>query len=143
MDNKRTLEVLKKVTLFAGLDKRNLEVLSRIVVARHYDKGETIVRQGENGIAFYVIEAGKVEVFRERDNQKIKLNQLGESDFFGEMALFEEAPRSASVVTLEPTDCYILTHWNFKSAIEDNPTIAVQMLPIIIKRFSKAAEEFL
>lgn len=136
MDEKRIVEVLNSIPLFTGLDKSNLELIARIIVTRQFEKGATIVEQGDNGIGFYIIESGKVEVFKERAGEKVKLNDLGPGAFFGEMALFEETTRTASVVAAEPTTCYIITRWHFTSAIADNPSIAVQLLPIVVRRVS-------
>lgn len=140
MDNQRVIETLKKVPLFENLNKKNLDLISRVTTLRHFDKDEVILKQGENGIGFFMIESGKVEVFRQTNDQKVKLAELGTGDFFGEMALFEDTPRSATVVTTEPTDCYVLTAWNFKGTMENAPTIAVQMLPVIIRRLQKTQE---
>jgi CRP-like cAMP-binding protein len=140
MDEKRILKVLSAVPLFTGLDQNYLELIARIIVTRQFEKGATIVEQGDNGIGFYIIESGKVEVFKERAGEKVHLTDLGEGAFFGEMALFEETPRTASVVALEPTTCYIITRWHFTSAIADNPSIAVQLLPIVVRRVSQMSE---
>ncbi len=137
MENKRILEVLKKVPLFTGLDKHNLEVLSKVITERHFEAGDTIVHQGESGIGFYVVESGKVEIIQEKGGEKKKLNELGEGEFFGEMALFDETPRTATVVALEPTNCYVITRWNFMGTLESSPTLAIQMLQVVMKRISK------
>ena len=140
MDNKQVVETLKKVPLFEGLNKKNLEIIARVATPRHFNQGEVIVRQGENGMGFFMIETGKVEVYRETSSEKVKLSELGEGDFFGEMALFDESPRSATVVANAPTTCYVITSWSFKDALENAQTIAVQMLPIIVKRLQKTQE---
>ncbi len=141
METKRVIEILKNVPLFAKLDKQNLEVLSRIIVERKFDKGSVIVSQGESGIGFYIIESGKVEVYREKDGEKFKLNEISGGEFFGEMALFDELPRTATVVALEPTNCYIITNWHFRGVIDSNPSVAAQMLEVIAKRFSQLNEQ--
>lgn len=140
MDTKEVIDALKKVPLFQNLDKKNLELVSKLVTPRHFNAGDVILQQGEDGIGFYLISAGKVEVSRGSGDDKISLAQLGQSDFFGEMALFEEAPRTATVTALEPTDCYVIVRWHFMGTLDTSPTIAVQMLPVIIKRLRKTQE---
>ena len=66
-------------------------------LGRVYRSGETIVRQGEIGEHMYVIQSGKVEVVREGESSQVKLAELGEGDFFGEMAVFDRDLRSATV----------------------------------------------
>jgi CRP-like cAMP-binding protein len=139
MDEKRIVEVLKEVPIFTGLDKHHLGLIAKIITVRQFEPGDVIVKQGDSGIGFYIIESGKAEVFREKEAEKVKLNELQENEFFGEMALFEETPRSATVVAAELTTCFVITRWHFRGAIEANPKIAVQMLEIIAKRFSKMA----
>lgn len=143
MDNKQTVEVLKQVPLFVELNKQNLDLISRIIVVRNYAKGDIIVNQGDNGIGFYIIASGQVEVYRQKDDTRLKLSELKGGDFFGEMALFEDSPRTATVIATEPTTCYVITSWHFKGAIDSNPTIAAQMLMVLARRYSKAAAEFL
>jgi CRP/FNR family transcriptional regulator len=143
MDSKQMIEVLKQIPLFVELNKHNLELLSRIIVVRNYAKGDIIVNQGDNGIGFYIIATGHVEVYRQKEETRLKLSELQGGDFFGEMALFEDSPRTATVIATEPTTCYVITSWHFKGAIESNPGIAAQMLTVLAKRYSKAAAEFL
>ena len=136
-EHEHIVEVLKKVPLFQGLTRRNLDVVANIVTTRHYEQGAVILKQGENGIGFFIIESGQVEVRRETGSETVKLAELGAGEFFGEMGLFEDTPRSATVVATTLTSCYVVTSWHFKGILEDSPTIAVQMLPIIVKRLQQ------
>lgn len=140
MENKQVFEALKKVPLFEGLNKKNLEIIAKVATPRHFNEGEIILRQGENGTGFFMIESGTVKVYRETHEGRVHLNELGPGDFFGEMALFDETPRSATVVSTSPITCYVITSWSFKDALEDAPTIAVQMLPVIVRRLQQVQE---
>ncbi|NWJ45153.1 MAG: cyclic nucleotide-binding domain-containing protein [Chloroflexi bacterium] len=141
MDEKHIIEVLKQVSLFSGMDKHHLGLISKIITVRQFEAGDTIVKQGDDGIGFYIVASGLVEIQKVIDGTPKKVAEIGEGEFFGELALFEETPRSATVIAAEPSTCYVITRWHFNGAIESNPTIAVHMLPVIAKRYTKAAHE--
>jgi CRP/FNR family cyclic AMP-dependent transcriptional regulator len=123
-------EELAKVWIFSKLDRSDLERIGRVVVARSYAKGEQIVGEGEQAIAFYVIVKGKVEITKGGE----VLNTLRAGDGFGEMALLDGFPRVASVKAAEDTECLVMTRWDFTAELRLNPTIALAMLPVMSKR---------
>ena len=91
-DVKSTVEFLNRVPLFQGLKKRQLERLANRFVSRNYEAGEAIVAQGTGGEGLFIIESGAAEVVREQsDGEKVVVNQFGPTDFFGELALLDEA----------------------------------------------------
>lgn len=121
---------LSKVWIFSELEKNDLERMAKAVVPRTYKKGETIVKEGEQAVAFYVIVKGKVEVKK----GDVSLTTFGVGDCFGEMALLDGFPRVASVKAVEDTDCLVMTRWDFTAELRTNPTIALSMLPVMSKR---------
>jgi CRP/FNR family cyclic AMP-dependent transcriptional regulator len=121
---------LAKVWIFSKLDRSDLERIGKVVVARSYAKGEQIVGEGEQAVAFYVIVKGKVEVTKSGE----VLNTLQAGDGFGEMALLDGFPRVASVKAVEDTECLVMTRWDFTAELRLNPTIALAMLPVMSKR---------
>jgi CRP/FNR family cyclic AMP-dependent transcriptional regulator len=123
-------EELAKVWIFSKLDRSDLERIGKVVVARSYAKGEQIVGEGEQAIAFYVIVKGKVEITKGGE----VLNTLQAGDGFGEMALLDGFPRVASVKAAEDTECLVMTRWDFTAELRLNPTIALAMLPVMSKR---------
>jgi CRP-like cAMP-binding protein len=122
---------LAAVPLFSQLSRKDLGRLGRAVVERNYKKGETIVKEGEQAVAFFMLTKGKVEVTRGSGAKKQALNTLGPSQCFGEMALLDGAPRSASVKAIEDTQCLVLSRWDFLAELRTNPQVAVAMLPIL------------
>jgi len=97
-------EALTSIPLFAGLEDRKLAAIIIISISRTrtYPKGRVIISEGDPGEACYLLLAGEVEVFRLRGNgQGLTLAWLHTSNFFGEMAVFDGWPRSASVMTTE------------------------------------------
>ena len=123
-------DTLASVYLFSGLERSDLERMAKTAVPRAYSKGEVIVKEGDQAVAFYVITKGKVEV-RKGDKP---VNTLGAGESFGEMALLDGYPRSTSVIALEDTECLAMTRWDFTAELNTNPTIALAMLPVLSKR---------
>jgi len=137
-------ELLKKVGLFSGLKKRALKSLAEFCVERPFKKGETLVKQGDSGIGMYIIVSGKVKIVKQTANgDEMEVAVHGPGDFFGEMSVLDDAPRSASVIALEDTECLLLTAWVFKARMEEQPEIALNILPVVVKRFRETNEKFL
>ncbi|HYM15650.1 MAG TPA: cyclic nucleotide-binding domain-containing protein [Dehalococcoidia bacterium] len=128
-------DALRNVQLFSQFASKDLARLGRAVVERSYKKGETIVKEGEQAVAFFIIAKGKVEVIQGAGTKKAQeLNTLGPSQTFGEMALLDGAPRAATVKALEDTTCLVLSRWDFVAELQTNPHMAVAMLPVLSRR---------
>lgn len=136
VDVKLTVNMLQRIPMFAGLNRRQLESLARRFVERKFDAGETIVTQGRGGEGFFVVISGRAEAIREHaDGEKTVLNPLEPGDFFGEMALLSEGIRTASVVATEPTTCLVLARWDFLGALREDSEMAVVILQELAERF--------
>lgn len=128
-------DMLEKVTIFSRLDRRHLKQLSKLMVPRAFKAGDVIIKENDQAAGFFVITSGKVEVVRGADGDKPEvLNTLGQGDFFGEMALFEGFPRSATVRCLEDTECLALTRWDFRAELTRHAEIAVAVLETVVHR---------
>ena len=92
-------------------------------------KGATIVKEGEQAVAFYIIISGKVDV--NKSGEKVGEKRAGEP--FGEMALLDGYPRSTTVVASEDTECLVMTRWDFTAELKSNPSMALSMLPELSK----------
>jgi CRP-like cAMP-binding protein len=130
-------EQLAKVWIFSKLEKSDLSRIAKAVVPRTYAKGDTIVSEGEQAAAFFVIISGKVEVTKKGN----RLNVMGAGESFGEMALLDGFPRSASVAAIEDTECLAMTRWDFSAELHANPNIANAMLPVLSKRIRELEGE--
>ena len=124
---------LATVPLLAGLEDRVRRRLAEIGKRRTYAADETIVREGSTGTALYIVLRGRARV--ERDGAAI--GQLNAGDFFGELALIEEHPRSATVVAREETDCLLFPAWEFTALLEEHPEIAVPIMRELIARLHR------
>lgn len=134
-----TEDTLAKVPLFSQLSRKDLKRLARGTVGRRFSKGDVIVKEGDQAIAFYMISSGRAEVVKGQQGSKPRvLNKLGPGEFFGEMALLDGYLRSASVRALEDTECLVLSRWDFLAELRSSPSIAVQMLPILSRRLRDA-----
>ncbi|MDR7522041.1 MAG: trypsin-like peptidase domain-containing protein [Armatimonadota bacterium] len=121
---------LMNVPIFKDIPTRLLESVARSMRERIYEPGQVIVKQGDPGVGFFLITEGRVEV--SHDSHHIRF--LGPGEFFGEMALMEERPRSATVTARERTTCLQLVRWDFRALLKENPDLAVRILEVVVQR---------
>lgn len=129
------VEALQRVPLFADLDAAELQQVAQLFKRRHFGEGETIMREGSDGAAFFLIESGEARVTvrgAARDN-------LRAGDHFGEIALIDEGVRSATIVALTDLDCYGLTYWEFRPLLLANGAIGLKLLQSLSRKL-RAAE---
>jgi len=124
--------MLTEVPLFAGLKGKQIKsVASAFARERSYDSGEVIEKEGGSGVAFYLVTNGSVEV---RKGEKV-VSKLGRGQFFGEMALIDKQPRSATVIAAQAgTKCLVMPVWNFRAAVESDPKVAMGVMKELARR---------
>jgi hypothetical protein len=125
---------LQRVSFFADMDRRQTEQIARLLKERRFAKGETVIREGSGAAAFFIIDAGEAAV----SSKGVPLNALGPGDHFGEIALIDGGPRSATVVATTDLVCYGLTFWEFRPLVERNGAIAWKLLQALAKRLRVA-----
>ncbi len=131
-------ETLSGIWLFSGIDKEHLEKLAAFTFSRNYKPGEIIVEEGRTGNGLYVITSGQVEVVEGLHTDKPRrLRILGQGEFFGEIALLEDRPRSATVRALQETACVGIDRWLFLTQLRNDPEIAIMMLQAMARRFTE------
>ncbi len=131
-----TTEFLAKVPLFASCTPEEIERIASAAQENDFDAGQLIITQGTPGQAFYLTLSGRVEILRDGRS----LGAYGPGDFFGEMSLLDNAPRSATIRALDPTRCLMLSSWDFKALLEEYPSIAVKLLEVLSRRLRVADE---
>ena len=129
-------DLLKSVPLFAELEKRDLELLASTFKERTFSPGETIAKEGDRGVGFFLIASGTADVTQGGDH----LATLGPGDYFGEIALIDDGARSASVTADTELRCYGMTSWEFRPLVESNASIAWKLLQVMAKRLRTAEQ---
>jgi len=125
---------MKSVSVFAGLEGEELAALAEITLEKEFKPGEIIFEEGQHAHHLYVIVEGKVEVFRRVDSTEQPLSVLGGREFFGEMAILDDEPRSASIRAIEPTLVLKVDRENFAELIHERPQIAFSIFKILTHR---------
>jgi CRP/FNR family transcriptional regulator, cyclic AMP receptor protein len=130
-DKAQVTKMLADVPLFAGLKGKQMKSITDAFARElSYDAGEVIEKEGDSAVAFYLITGGSVEV---RKGEKL-VSKLGRGQFFGEMALIDKQPRSATVTAAEPSKCLVMPVWTFKARIQRDPTIAMGVMKELARR---------
>jgi CRP-like cAMP-binding protein len=130
------VEVLQRVRLFADLDAAEIEQISRLFKPRTFPAGETVIKEGSGGAAFYVIESGEADVTIRGEPR----TKLGPGDYFGEIALLDEGARIATVKAVTELECYGLTLWEFRPLVEENGVIGWKLLQTLARELRVAEQ---
>ncbi len=129
-------EVIARVPLFSGLDRRELERVADAFKERRYRAGETMASEGQKGVGFFVIAEGTASVSVGGEPR----GSLGPGDHFGEIALIDEGARTATIVAETDLICYGMTFWDFKPVVEADGRIAWKLLQALAGKL-RAAEQ--
>jgi CRP/FNR family transcriptional regulator, cyclic AMP receptor protein len=125
------VSLFRRFPLFADLDERELAAIAAVAKTRRYAKDDVIFYEDETGDIFYVI--------REGEGKEIILSMLGPGDFFGEMALLDDEPRSATIVATEPVELITIWRNDFLQILADNFVMTRKVLAEISKRLRSAS----
>jgi CRP/FNR family transcriptional regulator len=128
------VELIQKVPLFTSLSRRDVETLARSFRDRTFPAGSEVTTEGQSGVGFFVIESGEATVSVHGEERRT----LGAGDYFGELALIDDSPRSATIVADSPLKCWGLTSWEFRPLVESNAPIAWAMLQSLAKRLRES-----
>jgi CRP-like cAMP-binding protein len=134
-------QALAKVGLFESLNPKFLKGIAAIATERNFRSGDYLITQGESGIGLFIILSGRVRIEKtDAAGKKLEIAENGPGDIMGEMTVFDGAPRSASVVAISDTSCLVLASWEFNSFLKAHPEVAIDLLPIVVKRFRETNE---
>ena len=128
--NDTKVDALKSSPLFEGLSRKELEELAQITEDLEVEAGKVLARQGERGQEFFVILEGEVDVTRDGE----PVEQHGGSDFYGELALVADIPRTATLTAKTPVRFFVLTSQGFRSMLERSPEVELKVLRAVVKR---------
>ena len=130
-----TVDVLRQVWLFSGLDQDQLEAVSNFTFQKNFSPGELIVEEGRTGNGLYAIISGNVEAVKALDTEQERtVNRLGSGEVFGEMALLGEWPRTASVRAVDEVECLGIDRWVFLTQLERHPQVGIKMLQVLAQK---------
>jgi CRP/FNR family transcriptional regulator, cyclic AMP receptor protein len=128
------VDALRPVPLFADLTGEELAQVALLFKERHFSAGETVVKEGADGAAFFLIESGEANV-SVRGTERAS---LGPGDYFGEIALIDEDVRSATITATTDLACYGLTLWEFRPLVVDNGAIGWKLLQSLSRKLRSA-----
>ena len=131
----RKVELLRRVPLFAGCSKKELEHVARIADEIDFKAGKTLITEGAPGREFFVLADGTAEISRKGK----KIDSAGPGDFFGEMALLADQPRNATVTTTSAVDALVINARSFRGLVEANPLIALKVMRAVADRLPPSA----
>jgi CRP/FNR family cyclic AMP-dependent transcriptional regulator len=130
---------LRRVPLLASLSESQLDALAAGSVRRAFPKGRTIVAEGEPSQSLYILLSGRAKVQRsDADGKEVILAVLGPGECFGEMSLIDDAPRSASVITLESCDFMAINKDSFKAMMAQSHDMAMKIMKGLVRRLREA-----
>ena len=128
---------LAKVPIFSECSKRELAIITRASKEVSHKEGTVIAREGERGVGLFLILAGQCAV---TIGGKTKA-KLGPGDFFGEVALLDGGPRTATVTALSPVKLIGITGWVFRGLLMEHPSIALKTLEAVAGRLRSVSKE--
>jgi CRP/FNR family cyclic AMP-dependent transcriptional regulator len=131
--------VLKAVPLFASFPDDQLRVLVTMVTRRSAPRGSTIMAAGDPTDSLYIVISGRLKVMMgDADGKEVILTILGPGEFFGEMGLIDDEPRSASVVAIEPCELLSIAKRDFKKCLSDNFEMTMAVMRGLVRRLREA-----
>lgn len=128
------VDALQRVPLFADLSQDELRQIALLFKERRFSAGETVVKEGSDGAAFFLVESGKANV----SVRGVERTSLQTGDHFGEIALIDEGSRSATITAVTDLVCYGLTFWEFQPLVVENGAIGWKLLQSLAKKLRTA-----
>lgn len=134
-----TVDDLKRVPLFSDLSAAELERFAEVAREREYPKNSVILFEDDPGDALYVVSGGQVKVVLiGEDGREVILSVLSDGDFFGEMSLIDDEPRSAHVIAMRDSRLLVLRRDDFQQQLQQVPSIALKVLKVMVQRLRRA-----
>ncbi len=126
----KKIEFLKNLKIFEGVKKKHLIYILENLQERKYIKGETIFAENDIGRAFFIVFSGKVALYRKDkfEDKNVLISEVGPGEFFGEMALLEEMPRTATAIAAEETAVFMLFKTKLEHLLFSRPQIGVHVI---------------
>jgi len=134
-----SIVLLRNVPLFSMLSEGQLQLLTRVLSRKAYPKNSTIIAAGDPTDAMYIVVSGRLKVvMSDKEGQEVILAILNQGEFFGEMGLIAQAPRSATVTTIEPCELLTITRADFNKCLQGNFDLTMNVIRGLVKRLREA-----
>jgi CRP/FNR family cyclic AMP-dependent transcriptional regulator len=131
--------VLKAVPLFSGCQEEQLRILASMVTRRSVPRGTLVLNAGDQTDSLYIVLSGRLKVLMsDSDGKEVILSILGPGEFFGEMGLIDDSPRSASVLAIEPCELLSISKRDFKTCLAQNFEMAMAVMKGLVRRLREA-----
>jgi CRP/FNR family cyclic AMP-dependent transcriptional regulator len=131
--------LLRNVPLFSQLPEGQLALLTKVVTRKTFPRSTTIINAGDPTDALYIVISGRLKVMMSDDEgREVILAILGQGEFFGEMGLVDDAPRSATVIGIEPCELLVMSKADFKKCLAENFDICTGVMRGLVKRLRDA-----
>jgi CRP-like cAMP-binding protein len=136
-----TIELLQRVPVFAALGEDELGRIAEVAVPRRFASGEVVFREGDESSTCYIVRSGHARAVREHtDGRSITLATFGPGDIFGELAMFDDERRSATIEALEQTEAIAILARDMRRLLREHPDIAVKLLSSLGQRLRDTNE---
>jgi CRP/FNR family transcriptional regulator, cyclic AMP receptor protein len=137
-ERRRAEATLSLVPLFAGVPRHRRYAIAQLAQPRRFAAGEVVFRMGQMGSALHVIRTGQMSVVRETQSEALILATLGPGEFFGELSLFDQGPRSATVIAAEDSETLSLGRSDILEILNRYPEVALAFLTSLCQRLRSA-----
>jgi CRP-like cAMP-binding protein len=136
-----TIALLSRVPVFSALGEEDLARVAEVTVPRRFDAGEVVFREGDESNTCYVVRSGHARAVREHaDGRSITLANFGPGDIFGELAMFDNERRSATIETLDKTEVIAVLGGDMRLLLREHPDIAVKLVAALGRRLRETNE---
>ncbi len=125
---------LARVPLFAGVGAKHLKKLAKQMSERTFSEGDTVAIEGQSGVGFFLIEEGNADVSIGGE----EIRTLGPGEYFGEIALIDDGPRTATVVAATDLRCRGMSAWEFRPFVQGHPECAWPLLVALVSRLRES-----
>jgi CRP/FNR family transcriptional regulator len=140
-DTSDRIALLRNVRVFAGLSEEDLSAIAEVSVSRRYEAGEVVFREGDGGDTCYIVRSGLARAVRQHsDGRSITLSHFAAGDIFGELAMFDEEPRSATVDVIEEVEVVAIPGRDMQRLMREHPEIAVKLIAALAQRLRATNE---
>jgi CRP/FNR family transcriptional regulator len=140
-DSADRIALLRRVSVFAGLSEDDLAAIAEVSVSRRFGSGEVVFREGDGGDTCYIVRSGLARAVRQHsDGRSITLAHFAAGDIFGELAMFDEEPRSATVDVIEEVEVVAIPGRDMQRLMREHPEIAVKLNAALAQRLRATNE---